>query len=51
MEGTLHKNHENHTAGKGMNSLNHYNLVHKFILVPKAMKIPDANADESRKEG
>ena len=27
-----------------MNSLGRYNLVHKFILMPKAMKIPDAKA-------
>ena len=30
--------------GKGVNSLNHYNLLHKFILMLKAMKIPDAKA-------
>ena len=35
--------HEDHFAGKGMNySLSHYNLLHKFIPVPQAMKIPDA---------
>ena len=33
-----------HIAGKGENSLQHYNLVHKFIPVPQAMKIPAANA-------
>ena len=44
LEGTLHEDHEDHIAGKGINSLNHYNLVHKFILMPKAMKIPDAKA-------
>ena len=44
MEGTLHKDHEDHIAGRGINSLSHYNLVHKFILVPQAMKIPDAKA-------
>ena len=27
-----------------MNSLSHYNIVHKFIPVPEAMKIPDAKA-------
>ena len=27
-----------------MNSLSHCNLVHKFIPVPQAMKIPDAKA-------
>ena len=27
-----------------MNSVNHYSLVHKFIPMLQAMKIPDANA-------
>ena len=27
---TLHEDHEDHIARKGINSLNHYNLVHKF---------------------
>ena len=35
-------NHEDHIAGKGENSLQHYNLVHKFIPMPQAMKIPAA---------
>ena len=34
LDGTLHKDHEDHIAGKGMNSLSHHNLVHKFILMP-----------------
>ena len=33
-----------HIAGNGDNSLQHYNLVHKFIPVPQAMKIPRAKA-------
>ena len=44
MEGSLHKNHEDHIAGKGMKSLSLYNLVHNFILMPQAMKIPDAKS-------
>ena len=36
--------HEDHIAGKGKNSLQHYNLVHKFIPMPQAMKIPAAKA-------
>ena len=39
-----YRNHEDHIAGKGENSLQHYNLVHKFILVPQAMKIAAAKA-------
>ena len=31
LEGTPHEDHENHIAGTGINSLNHYNLVHRFI--------------------
>ena len=42
--------HEDHIAGKGDNSLQHYNLVHKFIPMPQAMKIPAAKADESQKQ-
>ena len=44
MEGSQSKDHEDHIAGKGMNSLSRYNIVHKFILMPEAMKIPDAKA-------
>ena len=42
LEGTLHKDHEDHIAGKGINSLSHYHLVHKFIPMPEAIKIPEA---------
>ena len=44
MEESLPKYHEDHIAGKGYNSLQHYNLVHKFIPMPQAMKIPAAKA-------
>ena len=36
--------HEDHIAGKGENSWKLYNLVHKFIPMPQAMKIPTAKA-------
>ena len=36
--------HQDHIAGKGENSLQHYNLVHKFIPMLHAMKIPAAKA-------
>ena len=36
--------HQDHIAEKGDNSLQHYNLVHKFIPMPQAMKIPTAKA-------
>ena len=44
MEESLPTHHEDHIAGKGENSLQHYNLVHKFIPMPQAMKIPAAEA-------
>ena len=36
--------HQDHIAGKGENSLQHYNLVHKCIPMHQAMKIPAAKA-------
>ena len=36
--------HEDHIAGQGNNLLQHNNLVHKFMLVPQAIKIPAAKA-------
>ena len=44
LESSLPKDHEDHIAEKGFNTLRQYNLVHKFILVPQAMKIPDSKA-------
>ena len=36
--------HQDHIAGKGENSLQHYNLVHKFIPMSQAINIPPAKA-------
>ena len=44
VESSQPENHEHHIAGKGFTSMSHYNLVHKFIPLPRAMKIPDAEA-------
>ena len=44
MGNSIPSNHEDRIAGKGNNSLQHYNLVHKFIPMPQAMKIPAAKA-------
>ena len=44
MEESLPKHHEENIAGKGDNSLQHYNLVHKFTPMPQATKIPAAKA-------
>ena len=35
---SLPNHHKDHIAGKGDNSLQHYNLVHKFIPMPQALK-------------
>ena len=44
MEESLPNHHEDHIAGKGNDSLQHYNLVHEFIAMPQAMKISAAKA-------
>ena len=41
---SLPKHHEDHIAGKGDKSLQHYNLVDKFIPMHQAIKIPAAKA-------
>ena len=50
LESCLPKGHEDHVAGKGYNSMTRYNLVHKFIPMPQAMKILDAKAAAVDKE-
>ena len=44
LEGAGHKPHQDHITAKGMNSMAHHSLVHKFIPMPQAMKIPDVKA-------
>ena len=44
MGNSIPHNHEDHIAGIGENSLQHYNMVHKFIPMLQAMKIPAAKA-------
>ena len=41
---SLPHHHQDNIAGKYDNSLQYYNSVHKFILLPQAMKIPAAKA-------
>ena len=41
---SLPNHHEDHIAGKRNNSLQHFNLVNKFIPMPQAVKIPAAKA-------
>ena len=49
LEGVPHRYHEDHIAAKGTKSLNHYILVHKFIPMLQALKIPDAVEAELEK--
>ena len=44
LELPLPKDHEDHIAGKGYNSMTHYNLAHKFIPMLQAMEILDAES-------
>ena len=48
---SLPNHHEDHLEGKGVNSLHHYNVVHKFISMPQAMKIPAAKAAVDKESG
>ena len=41
---SLPNHHEDHVAGKGDNSLQHYKMVHKFIPMHQVMKVPAAKA-------
>ena len=49
MEESLPTYHDDYVRGKGDNSLQHYSLVHKFILIPQTMKIPAVNKCSSGK--
>ena len=40
MEGMEPRINQDHIAGKGEKTLHHYNLVHKLIPMPQAMKLP-----------
>ena len=51
MESTLPRDHEDHIAERGFNSMSHYNLVYKFIPMLQAMKIPDSKAAVDNKLG
>ena len=44
MGNSIPQHHEDHIAGKGENSLQHYNLVHNFIPLAQAIKILAATA-------
>ena len=44
VESSQSKNHGDHIADKGFNSMSHCNLVHKFIHMPQVMKSQNATA-------
>ena len=43
--------HEDHIAGKGNNSPQHYNLVHKFIPLPQTMKKSSSKRQQRTRNG
>ena len=44
MGNSIPHHREDHIVGMGENSFQHYNLVHKFIPMPRALKILAAKA-------
>ena len=50
MENSLPNHHEDHIAGKGDNSLQHYNLVHKFLPMPQALKVPAGSSGQGMRK-
>ena len=44
MGNSVPNHHEDHIAGEGDNSLQHYKLVHELIPLPQAIKIPAAKS-------
>ena len=51
MRNSIPHHHEDHIAGKGENSLQHYTLFHKFFPMPQAMKIPAAKSSSGQGMG
>ena len=50
MPETQNKDHEDHIAETGFNSMSHFKLVHKPIPMPQAMKILDAKATVDKEQ-
>ena len=48
---SLPNHHEDHIAGKGDSSLQHCNLIQKFIPIPQASKIPAAKVAVDKEWG
>ena len=51
LEGAGQKPHQDHITAKGLNSVTHYRLVHKFIPRRQAMKIADARSSSGKRKG
>ena len=51
MEESLPKYHEDHFAGKGDNSLQHYNLVHKIFLCLKSNEDTRSKSSSGQRMG
>ena len=51
MRESLLNHHEDHIAGKGDNSLQHYKLFHKFIPMPQTLKIPQQQKQQWIRNG
>ena len=50
-QGAVHISHQDHITAKRVNSVTQYSLLHKFIPMPQAMKIPDAKAAVVKEKG
>ena len=50
-ENSVPNYHQDHIAGNGKKSIQHYNLVHNFIPLLQAMKIPAAKAGSGQGMG
>ena len=51
LEGVPNRYHEDHISAKGINALSHYNLVHKFILMPQALKNSGCEGSSGKRRG
>ena len=51
LEGAGHTLHQDNITEKGMNSMNPYSLIHNFIQMPQALKIPDSKGAVEKRMG
>ena len=48
LDGAVHKPHQDHITARGMTSLNHCSLVHKFIPMPQALKNTESQGSSGK---